>query len=62
MRSFTSSTELLRGQTDGALRQEPFTHRQTQAAVERLYDSLLSLEQSNREAPSQDDPESRSMW
>ncbi|KIO29884.1 hypothetical protein M407DRAFT_69866 [Tulasnella calospora MUT 4182] len=43
-------------------RQPPLTHRQVQAAVERLYDTLLSIEQSNRDIPPQDDLEAREAW
>ncbi|KAG8949444.1 hypothetical protein FRC04_008543 [Tulasnella sp. 424] len=43
-------------------RQPPLTHRQIQVAIERLYDTLLSIEQSNREIPPQDDEEAREAW
>lgn len=54
--------------TDNALqpgtvvRQPPLTHRQTQVAVERLYDTLLTIEQLNRDAPPPDYEALRPAW
>ncbi|KAG8878839.1 hypothetical protein FRB97_002166 [Tulasnella sp. 331] len=48
--------------SDTVTRKAPLTHRQAQIAVESIYDSLLAIEQMNRDAPPGDDIESRGIW
>ncbi|KAG9002210.1 hypothetical protein FRB94_004085 [Tulasnella sp. JGI-2019a] len=48
--------------SDTVTRKAPLTHRQAQIAVESIYDSLLMIEQMNRDAPPADDIELRGIW
>ncbi|KAG6831108.1 hypothetical protein H0H92_012785 [Tricholoma furcatifolium] len=45
------------GDTDGLVRKEPLTHRQTLAAVEHLYDLVLNTENIKRSEPSPEEGE-----
>ncbi|KAG8899084.1 hypothetical protein FRB99_006948, partial [Tulasnella sp. 403] len=43
-------------------RKPPLTHRQIQVGIERLYDTVLAIEQHRRDNPQPDDVERRPIW